>query len=736
MPSTSLSIRPALRTWIVCGVLLAGTVWIFSRAADYGFSNYDDPRYITENARVQAGLTRESIVWAFTGQTDYWHPLTWMSHMLDWEIHGPSAAGHRFTSTLWHALNAVLAFLFFRRLTGAFWTSAISAALFAWHPLRVESVVWIAERKDVMSGCFLLLTLWAYLAYAERRVRGEPAATRYALALIAFAGGLMSKPVFVTAPLVLLALDFWPLGRWRDLRTARVLVLEKIPFFALSAIISVATILMQRKVGAFTLDLPFAARVGNAIVSPVRYLGKYFWPADLTPFYPHPGHWPAWIVAAAAAFLVALATLAWRQRRLRPWLLTGGIWFLAFLLPVIGLLQVGFQAMADRYLYLPTLGLQLALLWTAREFAPRGRAAALVAPLATMLLIACALRTWQQQGTWRDPVTLLQHALDVTDRNSVAEGFLGYTFAGLGRHEEAERHCRRALELDPRNESALYALAEIRTQQGRIPEAIDHLREILRFNPGEPETEYKLGRLLLRQGDSAAALPHLQAAVAREPRYLQSNLQGAAMALRQGESREALGRYQFALLVDPDNADAHFGCALAFAQLDQLDAALPHYETAARLRPRHLAARVAAGLIHLNRRRPAEAAAHFRAVIEAEPSAAAAHLGLGRAAEQLGRAAEADASFARALALAPTNPQVHRAWADILARRGKFTDALPHYRRAVELQPDDAEAHAGLGFALFLSGRREEAISAWEEALRLKPDFPGLRERLERSRGR
>ena len=404
MSSIPESKPPALHAWAVSVALFAGTMLLFGRAFDYGFTNYDDPRYLTDNLHVQSGLTWDSLVWAFTAKTDYWHPLTWFSHMLDWQLYGASATGHHLTSVLWHALNAVLAFHVLRRLTGAFWTCAFAAALFAWHPLRVESVVWVAERKDVLSGCFFLLTLWAYAGYAKRRLERSRAWPSYLLTLALFSGGLMCKPMLVSLPLVLLLLDYWPLNRtaagpapvlvWRGL------LIEKLPFVVLSAAISVLTILMQFNVGGYVLHLPLGARLGNALVSIVRYLGKFFWPFDLAVCYPHPGSWPAATVSGAVLLVLALSVAAWRQRHIRPWLLVGWAWFLVVLLPVIGLVQAGFQAMADRYTYLAIIGPQLALLMTVREiparFMPRGLAAA----LGGVVLAACALATGRAGIRW------------------------------------------------------------------------------------------------------------------------------------------------------------------------------------------------------------------------------------------------------------------------------------------------------------------------------------------------
>jgi protein O-mannosyl-transferase len=365
--------RPGFRTAIICAILFGGTLLLFSRATRCGFVNYDDPTFVTDSPMVLGGLSWAGAAWAFTAPSDYWHPLVTLSHMLDCQLYGLSPAGHHFTSMLWHALNAVLAFLVFRRLTGGMWGSAFAAALFAWHPLRVESVVWITERKDVMSGCFFLLTILAYARFAAVRAAGQPALRAYLLAFACFAAGLMCKPMLVTLPFVLLLLDYWPLAR-HPACPARLLVLEKVPFLALSCAAAVATVLMQESSDAFVLSLPMSARLGNAVVSLARYLGKFVWPFDLIVCYEHPGSWPAASILGAAALLSCLAAIAWSQRRSRPWIAVGLGWYLVTLLPVLGLLQVGLQAMADRYTYLPLLGVELWPLCNAfpRQWRARG----------------------------------------------------------------------------------------------------------------------------------------------------------------------------------------------------------------------------------------------------------------------------------------------------------------------------------------------------------------------------
>ncbi|HLP03590.1 MAG TPA: glycosyltransferase family 39 protein, partial [Opitutaceae bacterium] len=453
-----------LRTALVAIILAAATLLLFSRSAGYGFVNYDDPRHVLNNVHVQAGFTVDGLRWAFTGHGDIWNPLVRLSHILDWTLFGDSARGHHLQSILWHSLNAALAFLLLRRLTGAFWRSACCAALFAWHPLRVESVTWISERKDVVSVAFGLLTLLAYTIYAERRAARGRTIAAYAFTLAAFTAALLSKPSMVTLPSLFLLLDFWPLQRFTfarptapaaplsaDPEPISLLLLEKLPFVALATLASFVVVRTQTAAGDFVLDLPLGARLTNALVSIPRYLGKFFWPFDLAIAYPHPGWWPASAIGAAGAFVLAVSLLAWRLRRVHPWLAVGWLWFLLALAPMSGVLQVGFQSLADRYSYFPLLGWQLALLWSLRAALPRFLPRWAGPTLAGLALLGCGLRTWDQQQHWSSSRALYEHALAVTEDNAPAHAFLAYTSAHENRADEARLHSDRALALEPDN---------------------------------------------------------------------------------------------------------------------------------------------------------------------------------------------------------------------------------------------------------------------------------------------
>ncbi len=620
---------------LVCAILVAGTWLLFSRALGYGFLDYDDPDFVSGNAHVQAGLTWAGLRWAFTsgGSAANWQPLTWLSLMLDRTLFGDGARAFHAENIGWHALSAALAFLALRRLTGAFRTSAVAAALFAWHPLRVESVAWISERKDVLSVFFGLAALWAYAGYAARRREDSPGAARwYALALAAFAGGLLCKAMLVTLPFVFLLLDAWPLGRGR--LGARALLREKIPFLLLSAASAAVTYAVQDAGGAVSRAFPPGERLANAVVSVARYLGKFFWPFDLAVCYPHPARWPVASVLGAVLLALALTGLALGQWRRRPWILVGWLWFLGMLVPVIGLVQAGMQAMADRYLYLPGLGLELALLWTARQLpAPRRAQAA----LAAAVLAACAARTWSQLGPWRDSRALFEHALAVTPGNYLAHSLLATTLLNAGQPADAATECRRALELDPDYAPAHLGLGLALERLGRGDEALARYRRALELRPDYAPAHYRLAALLLHRGEFAEARAHFERAARLQPDFAATQLGRALAAGKLGRSAEALAACRRAVELQPRYPEAQDAWANLLADLGRPEEAWLHYEEALRLNPAFAEAHFnyANSLREAGRAGPARE--HYLRAIALNPGDAEAQFGLGVALEALGR---------------------------------------------------------------------------------------------------
>lgn len=508
-------------TFIALCVGLTVVTWaVFAQTLRYDFVNYDDPTYVYQNARITSGINLTNIVWSFTHvHSENWHPLTTVTHMLDCQLHGLNAGWHHFTNVVLHCLAALLLFVALERMTGALWRSAFVAAFFAVHPLHVESVAWIAERKDVLSAVFFMLTLFAYLHYTR-----SPSIGRYLTVTFVLALGLMSKPMLVTLPFVLLLLDYWPLGRFEVCKsnTGRQfvrLVREKIPLFALCAISSVVTFLAQRGAIGWTEQLPMSERLSNALVAYLIYIRQMFWPASLAVFYPHPeNRLPAWEVALALFVLVGVTAAAFFSRRKAPYFVTGWLWYLGMLVPVIGLLQVGWQGHADRYTYLPQIGLYIAVVWAATDLTRSWRFQRMTVGGAAVLVVAaltyCA---WGQTAYWRNSETLFTHTLAVTSHNDVALNNLGIIFLDKGQLDDAISKLQSAIDLRPENAPAHDNLAKALLKKGQVAEAMVHYRKFLELEPANVEARNTLGTALIQQGHVREAIDQWQEALATQP---------------------------------------------------------------------------------------------------------------------------------------------------------------------------------------------------------------------------
>ena len=653
-------------------LLAAVTFCLYLPVRQHGFVDFDDGLYVFDNPQVQAGLTWGGARWALaTGHASNWHPLTWLSHMLDAEWSGESPGGHHLTSVVLHCLAAVLLLVLLVRTTGALWRSAFVAVAFAWHPVHVESVAWVSERKDVLSALLGLSCLLAYAAYVESARQRTPArplaAPSYWLSLALFALGLMSKPMLVIWPFLMLLLDWWPLRRFSSVSRSALgpLVREKLPFFALSLASCIVTFVFQVKGGAVSaLDrYPLPDRLANALISYARYVGKLLWPQDLSVMYPHPGHWPAWQVALALLFLVAVTLAALRWRRERPFLPVGWLWFVGTLVPVIGVVQVGIQAMADRYTYVPSIGLTIAVAWGAGAVAERraaARAALAVAGIAA--LGAWILVTRQQIGFWRDSETLFRRAVAVTRDNHLAFNNLGFYLSKQGRAGEAMEMYRAALAINPSNADAHNNLGHALAEKRAFGEALEHYRTALRLEPELVEAHNNMGNALSETGKLDEAIEH----------------------------------YRFVLEREPDHAEAHNNLGTALARKGRLDEAIEQFREALRFRPGY----------------------------------AGAHGNLGNAYAALRRFDEAIAEYRRALEIAPAEARVHNNLGNVLVEKGRLEEAVDEYRNALVLDAANPEAHFNLGHALQLLGRREEALGHFEETLRLQPGHAGARMRL------
>ncbi len=556
--------RSSLRTYSIAAALVLLTAAVFWQVRNHDFIPYDDDVYVYENPHLWQGLTVESIRWAFTtGRASNWHPLTWISLLADYERFGLNPSGFHLVNLFFHALNTVLLFVLLHRLTGSHWRSALVAALFALHPLHVESVAWIASRKDVLSTLFWFLTTLAYVGYVR-----QPSLPRYVLMASLFALGLMSKPMLVALPLTLLLLDFWPLGRFKSSgadeqahqaqhRRFGSLVLEKVPLLVLSIVSSAMTYAVQQRGGAMSTfeGIPLGERIANAVVSYTVYIQKMFWPSDLAVFYPHAAEQLTFgQVGAAALVLVTMTVVAYRLRQSQPYFLTGWLWYLGTLVPVIGLVQVGAQSMADRYTYVPLIGLFIVIAWGIAEVAARWpRLKALVVALSISAVVGCGALTWKQLGYWRNGETLFRRTLEVTQDNWIAHNNLGTLLVKQGRYDEAEEHFGRAVSIYPQVSQLHNNLGFALSRQGKRDSAIVHLREAIRLAPNDENALLNLGSTLEEAGREDEALQLYEAVLSDYPDLHDLRYNYALLLARRGEREAAVKQFEMLLAQRPED---------------------------------------------------------------------------------------------------------------------------------------------------------------------------------------
>ncbi len=748
------------RSLIVGILLILVTLLVYLPVWHYPFVNYDDEMYVTGNPMVQAGLTWTGVQWAFTTlETGNWHPLTWLSLMLDRQLFGLNAGGCHLVNVLFHTANTALLFVLLLRLTGTLWPSVFIAALFGLHPLHVESVAWISERKDVLSTFFFMLTLMAYTRYAQRRSRVEgrepgkvtsggasvpasrsqsvgganvpasrlvsslappsPTTTAadaeggslaldsrlwsldYSLALFFFALGLMSKPMLVTVPFVFLLLDYWPLRRVPnfELRISHWprLVWEKWPFFLLVALSCVVTFVAQKYSDAvFPLQAyPLSSRIGNAAITYIKYLGMSICPVDLAVIYPLQEKVVWGQVVGAVALLTVITGLVWRLRTSGPYLLVGWFWYLGMLIPVIGVVQVGVQALADRYMYLPLVGLSIGVIFGLAELAEPWRfKREILITAGGIVLAGCLWGTARQLQYWRNSETLFEHALAVTKDNPVAQGNLGGALERAGHPREAMEHFREVLRLEPDAE-AYNNMGSALAETGRLPDAVECFQKALQLDPHSALAHNNLGMALAKTGQLPAAIQHFQEALQSKPDYASahSNL-GMALA-KTGQLPAAIQQFQEALRFEPDSSSAHNNLAIALLQTGQLPKAIQHFQEALRL----------------------------------NPDSVEAHYDLGVALTQVGRPAEAIPHFRQALQAGQNNPIINNALGLALLHCGQSDEAIAEFRTALQSQPDFDDARKNLGDALFhrgwtrlQTGHVNQALADLQESLQLRPD--------------
>ena len=728
-PTAGLSDR-----WLVPGVciFLAAVIWVvFGRTLGYNFVNYDDERYVYENSVVQKGLTGEGFRWAFTHVCSAnWHPLTWLSHMLDCQLYGLNAGGHHLTSVLLHTATAILLFLVLRRMTGFLWRSAFVAAVFAIHPLRVESVAWVAERKDVLSGLFFMLTLWAYARYVQRQARVEAKMARlwtldYGLVVLLFALGLMCKPMLVTLPFVLLLLDCWPLGRvagggWRvtgekkekpstlncnpnvfgapflgatkQSEDGSTLLLEKLPLLGLAVASCVVTIFAQHEALQSFENMSLPLLMGNALISCVAYLGQMFWPSGLAVLYPFTaGSVGVSKVVLSLVLLAGISGGVFVLRR-RAYFLTGWLWYLIMLAPVIGIVQVGPQARADRYTYLPQIGLYLLLTWAAADLCAGWRHRRVVLGVtATAILTALIVCARAQTAYWQNSESLWTHTLACTSDNLIAHNNLGVVLLQKGDVDGAVVHFQQALQIKPDSVQVHNNLGLALKKQGHIEEAMEQYDKSIQINPNNSEAQYNLGLALADKGRFEEAIEKYRQAIQISPNYSEALSSLGAALVAKGRFEEAIECFRQAIQVNPNFSDALFNLGVALAAQGRFEEAIKNYRQAIQINPKF--------------------------------SDALSNLGVALAAQ--GRFDEAIENYRQAIQINPKNSDALYNLGLALAVKGRFDEAIENYRQAIQANANRPETFFQLGMALGQLGRTREAAIQYREALKLNPNLAG-----------
>ncbi len=647
-----------------------------------GFLHFDDNEYVSENYIVQSGLTIENIKWAFTtSHASNWHPLTWLSHMLDCQIFGPKVWGHHLVNLLFHIINTLLLFSVFRIMTGGIWRSAFVAAVFAVHPLNVESVAWIAERKNVLSTMFWFLTIWGYWKY----IMGK-SVSWYIATLLLFAFGLMAKPMLVTLPFVLLILDYWPLGRinnfFKEGKVCASLFIEKIPFFVLSAISSVITFIMQQHGGA-TVDFEkfgLQVRLANVVVSYVKYIGEILLPINLAVFYPYDENLPMWEVLAALLLLIVISILIIRFSSRYKYLPAGWLWFLGTLVPVIGLVQVGGQALADRYAYIPTIGLFIIISWGVADIARNWSVKKFIFPVsAAVSLAALAVLTFHQLRYWKNDIALFEHAVKVTKNNSVAYTNLSAAYQDSGRYKESIEVCEKAIKISPTNYTAYANLGAAYNELGQYKEALDVSNKAIQIFPGCYHAYHNIG----------------------------------VTYIKMGQYEKAIKAFKEALRIKPDFEDSYSNMADAYSSAGQYENAIQAFKEVIKISP-CANSYYNLGATYLKANMYKETIAACTEALKYKPDYPEALHNLGLAYGNLGHYKEAIEAFEKSIKFRPNDAETYYNTGFAYNQLKDYTKEMECYKKAVEIKPDFAEAHYNLGIAYLRFGQKDATMKQYE----------------------
>ena len=714
--TTMIKLKPPQKIFLIMAGITLVTIAVYWQVNAFEFTSFDDDIYVTQNKQVLQGMTREGLAWAFSPRTNdektYWHPLTWLSHMLDVELFGIDPAAHHLMNLALHVINMLLLFLTLHLMTGALWQSAFAAALFALHPINVDSVAWVAERKNLLSTTFWMLTMLAYVRYAQK-----PAIARYLLICLALTLGLLAKPMLVTLPCVLLLLDAWPLGRIRPgqiwpaaasespLHKYNImnLVVEKLPLLAIS-LTGIGLALFSLQSGDAPagpgIGPPMLLRMENAIVSYAVYLWKLIWPVRLAFYYPFPSSVPGWQTAAAFLLIALITATAILRAHKNPYLTIGWLWYLGTLVPVLGLTQVGlWPALADRWAYIPFIGLYIAIAWGLTDlFAVwESNKKAWFFP-AVALLCLSSLLTFRQAGHWRSSRSLYEHAIAVTAGNFVAHNNLGNVYQTEGQTEAAIREYWKALESNPVYTTAMFNIGVVMQKEGRHEEAVRYLAEVLRLDPGYANAHNTMGLVLNETGRPEEAVLHFSKAINIKPNHEQAHNNLAAVLTGLGRYGEAVFHARQATQIMPNYAEAYFNLGTALSRSSK----------------------------------PREAMAHFLKAIDIKPDMADAHIGLANVFYNLGKLDQAIFHYRKALEMNPGSTEAHANLANAMGAKGQTDEAISHYRKATAINPDIPETYNNLGVALIRKGDIAQAMDCFQTAITLWPGYESAINNLRR----
>ncbi|MHC4743672.1 MAG: tetratricopeptide repeat protein [Planctomycetota bacterium] len=724
---------------MIC-ILLAGAVLaVYWQVLRSEFVNLDDTIYVTENEYIKGGFSLEGVKWCFNvGTVAYWHPLTWLSHMLDCELFGLGAGFHHLMSLLIHIANGILVFVVLKRMTGALWQSAFVAAVFAVHPVNVDSVAWVAERKNVLSTLFWLLTIWAYIGYAR-----QGGARRYLITLGLFALGLLAKPMLITLPFVMLLLDYWPLGglsfkgstgrpdkssgQSSQRRGGLQLIWEKVPFFAMAGVSVILSMVAMRRLGitASTELIPLKLRVANALVSYVGYIDKIVFPRNMAVFYPYPMQVATWKSVGALLLLAGLSFVFLWVLRKKAYYSVGWLWFVGTLVPVIGLVQAGlWPSIADRWAYVPMIGLLIVAAWGVGDISVRRRlpvkASATAAGACLMVLMFCA---YLQVGHWRNSHSLFTHALKVTKNNYIAHLNLGNALIKDGATAEAMSHYKKAVEIHPAYTDAHYNLGIALAVQGKHEAAVKSYLEALRLQDDYVEVRLRLAESLTRVGRLDEAISHFEKLLESRGDDLEV-LNNYALALVQKKRvAEAIKLYNRALAIDPESYEVLNNLGSALAEQRQFDLAIEHLQRAANLNPEFVKTHYNLGSILIRAGRGDEAVECYEKALRLDPDDKIGHNALGQILAEQKKYGQAAVHFNRAIQLDSDFGRAYYNLGMLYANTGRTDEAIARFREVLRIYPNDAEMHCNLGSLFARQGRLDEAIAQFRRALRLDPNL-------------